>query len=186
LAARLRAVSAALTVLVAATALAYGVDVELVRRPDRAYEVDGRFLVDASTAVVWDVLTDYEDIPSFVKSMRSSRIRETHADGSVLLEQIAVGDMFFLTKTMRVLLEVRRGSQSLKFTDVGRDDFWIYDGSWNARRADGGGGVQVEYHLLVQPDFMAPSFFVRRAMRKGVSQLLEQVQAEMVRRNAGS
>lgn len=179
--------SALLALLIAAglfSQRAGAADVELVRRPDRAYEVDGHFNVSTSTGVVWDVITDYEGIPLFVRSMKTSRVREARSDGSLLVEQTAVGSMFFLSKTLKVLLLVRRGPESLVFTDVGRDDFWIYDGAWKVRPQADGGGVRVDYHLLAQPDFLAPSFFLSRAMRRGVSELLDQVRAEMTRRGS--
>lgn len=169
--------------LLGAATAAFGSDVEvtLMRRADKTYEVSGLFTVDASTSVVWDVLTDYERIPSFVSSMRASRVEESRRDGSMLVSQRAVGDMFFLSKTMRILLEVRRGpEQRLRFTDVGHQDFRTYDGDWEVRPITVGAGVS--YHLLVEPSFAAPSFIMIRAMKKGAGKLLEQVRAEIIRR----
>ncbi|MBI3289346.1 MAG: SRPBCC family protein [Elusimicrobia bacterium] len=159
-------------------------DVALKRLPDAAYEVDGEFTVDASSAAVWGVLTDYEGIPSFVASMRSSRVRETREDGSLLVEQKAVGGMFFLTRTVTILLEVRQEPELLRFEDIGRESFWRYEGSWSTERAPE--GVRVSYHLIAQPDFVAPAVLMSRAMRRGARDLLEQVRVEIVRRsNAG-
>jgi hypothetical protein len=155
-------------------------DVSLTRRPDKSYEVSGLFPVKASTAAVWAVLTDYERIPTFVSSMRSSRVRENRGDGSLLIEQKATGEMFFLSRTMRILLEVRRSSDTLHFMDVGREDFWIYEGEWKVLESTS--GVDVSYHLLAQPDFIAPSIFMTRAMKRGVRDLLDQVRAEIIRR----
>ena len=156
------------------------VEVHLLRRPDKVYEVSGQFTVTASTMIVWGVLTDYEHIPAFVSSMRSSRVRETRDDGSLLVEQKAVGGIFFLSKTMRILLEVRRTPDKLQFTDIGREDFWIYDGDWEVRQARE--GAVVGYHLLAQPDFIAPPFLLSRAMKRGAGDLLDQVRTEIVRR----
>lgn len=164
----------------AAVARAAEPEILLTRHPDKTYEVTGLFTVDASTTVVWDVLSDYDHIPSFVSSMRSSRIRETRGDGTVLVEQKAVGDMFFLTKTMRILLEVRRTPGRIDFTDVAGGDFTRYDGDWEARRTPE--GVGVSYHLLARPDFSAPSFLMGRAMKRGARRLLDQVRAEIIRR----
>jgi uncharacterized protein YndB with AHSA1/START domain len=171
-----------LAALIATASWALGAEtnVVLTRHPDKTYEVSGLFTVDASTAAVWAVLTDYDHIPSFVPSMRSSRVRETRGDGSVLVEQVAVGGMFFLTKKMRILLEVRPNPERLRFTDVGREDFRTYDGDWEVRRLTEGSSVA--YHLLVEPSFAAPSFLMSRAMKRGARDLLDQVRAEIVRR----
>ncbi len=173
--------AAALAALVGASgALAAETEVRLTRRPDRAYEVSGLFTVDASTTAVWGVLMDYEHIPSFVASMRKSRVRETRGDGSFLVEQEAAGGVSFLSRTVRILLEVSRRGDRLQFTDVGRKDFRIYDGGWEVRRISE--GADVAYHLLAQPRFHAPAFLVSRAAKRGARDLLDQVRAEVVRR----
>lgn len=156
-------------------------EVRLKRLPRAAYEVAGGFTVDASSTAVWSVLTDYEGIPSFVSSIRTSRIRETREDGSLLVEQKAVGGMFFLSRTAAILLEVRREPGSLRFEDIGRESFWRYEGGWDAEEAPD--GVRVSYHLIAQPDFVAPSLLMSRAMKRGARELLEQVRAEIVRRS---
>jgi hypothetical protein len=178
-----RAALCLVALLAAAAGSAQEAQVQLTRRPDKTYEVSGTFTVSASTEVVWGVLTDYERIPSFVASMRSSRVRETRSDGSLLVEQKAVGDMFFLSRTMRILLEVRRGPDKILFADVGGEDFQVYHGEWDARASSA--GVSVAYHLLAQPRFRAPAFILSRAIKSGARDLLDQVRAEMLRRGSG-
>ena len=175
-----RAAIFAALICAASGALASETEITLTRHADKTYEISGLFTVDASTTVVWGVLTDYEHIPSFVSSMRSSRVREARGDGSVLVEQKAVGSMFFLSKSMRITLEVRRTPERLRFSDVGREDFLSYDGDWEVRPITVGAGVS--YHLLVEPRFLAPSFIMSRAMKRGARDLLDQVRAEIVRR----
>ncbi|MFI5345535.1 MAG: SRPBCC family protein [Elusimicrobiota bacterium] len=164
----------------ASGAAAAETEVRLTQHPDKSYEVSGLFTVDASTAIVWDVITDYDHIPSFVSSMRSSRVRETRDDGALIVEQKAVGAMFFLSKTMRILLNVRQTPERLRFTDIGHEDFAVYDGDWEVRKITVGSSVN--YHLLVAPNFLAPSFIMNRAMKAGARNLLDQVRAEMIRR----
>ena len=156
-------------------------EVRLVRLPDKAYQVQGTFEVSASSSTVWKVLTDYEGIPAFVSSMRVSRVRETRADGTVLVEQKATGGMFILTRTVTILLEIRREPQSLRFEDVGRESFWRYEGEWRTENVPN--GARVSYRLIAQPDFMAPSMVMSRAMKHGARELLDQVRAEIVRRS---
>ena len=155
--------------------------VRLERLPDAAYEVHGDFTVEATTATVWNVLTDYEGIPEFVSSMRSSLIRETREDGSLLVEQKSVVGMFFLKRTVTILLEVHREPASLRFEDIGRESFWRYEGGWEAEET--ARGVRVSYHLIAQPDFVAPSMLMSRAMKRGARDMLGQVRSEMVRRS---
>ncbi len=174
--------AAMLAVLTGAASGAFASETRVSLRllPDKTYEVSGDFIVDASTATIWGVLTDYNHIPAFVSSMRSSRVRQDRGDGSLLVEQKAVGDMFFFSKTMRILLEVRRRPDELRFTDVGGQDFRVYDGTWEARPTSD--GVGVSYRLRVEPNFLAPAFILSRAVKRGARNLLDQVRAEILRR----
>jgi hypothetical protein len=175
--------AAALLLALAAPCAAEQARVSLSRLPGKAYELHGEFDVPASSGTVWGVLTDYEGIPGFVASMRSSRVRETRADGSILVEQKASGGLFFLKRTVTILLEVRRGGETLEFEDVGRESFWRYEGAWSAR--PGTEGTKVSYRLLAQPDFVAPPLLMDRAMRRGARDLLDAVRAEILRREGG-
>jgi len=164
----------------ASGAHAMGVRVSVDRRDDGLFAIDGRFVVPASSYIAWAVLTDYSKIPTFVSSMKASRVVESRPDGSVVVEQTAVGRMFLVSKRLHVKLAVRRDGDLLDFDDVGRADFWIYSGSWSV--LPGPDGCEVRYRLLAQPDFPAPGFLLRGAMRRSASDLLEQVRAEIQRR----
>lgn len=166
----------------APAARADAVDVRLRRNPDKTYEVRGQFGVRASTGAVWGVLADYEGIPSFVSSMRSSRVLEARADGKVLVAQEAVGGFIFVSKTLRVLLEVRRGPDTMDFVDVGREDFRSYSGNWETQATPD--GTLVSYRLLADPRFPAPGFVMKGVMRRGALNLLEQVRGEIIRRES--
>ena len=174
------ALALAASIAGAGGARAQDAEVRLTRGPDKAYEVTGLFTVAASTAAVWDVLADYERIPSFVSSMRSSRVRETRSDGALLVEQEAIGDAYFLSRTVRLLLEVRRSPAVMLFADVGLKDFSAYSGSWAAEATPM--GARVTYRLRARPRFRAPSFILRGAMKRGARKLLDQVRAEILRR----
>lgn len=111
----------------------------------------------------------------------ASRVLESRADGSKLVEQKAVGGMFFLTRTVTILLEVRRGEAGLRLEDVGREDFWRYEGSWTTEET--AGGTRVSYHLVAQPDFPAPSLIMSRVMKRGAGKLLDEIRVEILKRS---
>ena len=176
--------AAVLIALACGAPRSYGQDISvaLSQQRDKAYEVEGRFVVEASTAVVWEVLTDYDRIDRFVPSMKRSKVAGATEDGGLVVEQEAVGGAFVFTKRVRVRLEVRRDAGRLDFKDVGREHFWDYSGSWSTAAAPG--GTEVVYKLTMIPDFLIPSFMLRSGMRKGARELLTQVRAEMLRRQA--
>ncbi|MDE2491211.1 MAG: SRPBCC family protein [Elusimicrobia bacterium] len=161
-------------------AFASGVDVRLRQEASRTYEIEGAFTVKAPSSVVWDVLTDYERIPDFVKSMRASRVLDGRRDGPALVEQEAVGGIFFVSRSVRVLLQVTRAPGRLDFRDVDGGDFRTYSGSW--RTSPVPNGTRVSYRLVAAPRFFAPSFLLKPGMRDAARGLLSQVRAEIVRR----
>src|SRR5436309_11612523 len=58
-----------------------------------ACRVSGGFMAPVSIEVAWDVLTDYDHIDRFVRSMISSHA-ERRPDGSVSVRQVAIGGVF--------------------------------------------------------------------------------------------
>ena len=155
--------------------------VEITRAADKSFDVRGSFTVPASTAAVWGVLTDYDRIGGFVSSMKRSKVVASRVDGVTVVEQEAVGGALIFSRTVKVLLEIRREPERLVFVDVGREDFWDYRGSWDVRPAPGG-ATEVIYRLNAMPDFFVPAFMMKSGMRKGAGQLLDQVRDEIVRR----
>ncbi|UPT75277.1 MAG: SRPBCC family protein [Elusimicrobiota bacterium] len=133
---------------------AFAARVEISRAPDKSYEVEGSFTVKASSSAVWAVLTDYDRIGGFVKSMKTSRVVASRIDGTTVVEQEAVGGVLIFSRKVKVLLEIRREPGRLTFIDVGREDFWDYSGSWSV--TEGEEGAQVVYRLSALPDFIVP------------------------------
>ncbi len=154
--------------------------VKITRAPDKSYEVEGSFTVNASSTAVWAVLTDYDHIGGFVKAMRRSRTVASRVDGAVIVEQEAVGGVLIFSRAVRLVLEIRREPGRLTFVDVGRENFWDYSGSWTV--IAGPQGCEVVYRLSALPDFTVPSFLMRSGMKKGARDLLEQIRAEIVKR----
>lgn len=177
---RIAAAFLALLLLPVRAPAAGGIDVRLRRNDDKTYEVHGMFEVAASSPVVWSVLADYEGIPGFVYSMKRSAVRERRPDGTVVLDQEAVGGLFLLSRKVRIVLEVRRAPERMDFLDVGGEDFLSYAGSWQTQAS--GTGTLVSYDLRADPRFPAPGFVMKGVMRRGALNLLEQVRDEIVRR----
>ena len=54
--------------------------------------------IPASSKVIWAVLTDYDNLETFVPDMIQSRILERGEEGLIRLEQISVNRFLFLKK----------------------------------------------------------------------------------------
>ena len=143
--------------------------------------VRGTFVAPVPGSVAWAVLTDYDHIGEFVRSVRSSRV-ERREGGKVLLRQTAVGGVFVFHRRVEVLLELRETPQRrIAFRDVLGKDFKSYAGEWLIT-ADPAGS-RVEYRLAAEPRSL-PRSFCRGALRNMARDLLEQVRVEMLRRAA--
>ncbi len=149
---------------------------------DRSYEMAGSFEVEADPAVAWCVLTGYEQLTRFVGNLKRSRVEKDLGPHHFLLEQEFEGGFLFITKRVRVLLDVHETEdRSIDFTDIDGKDFKFYQGSWNLSPG-AEKGLNITYRLKAEQNFDAP--FAGDYTRGGVKDLLEAVRREILRRQA--
>jgi hypothetical protein len=164
----------------AASAQAENVTMHLQDLGHGAYALEGHMAVDATPYEAWKVLTDYENISRFVSSLRKSAIKDSTPD-RLLLEQEALGKALFITRRIRVLLQVSEMPyHTVNFEDVAHKDFEYYKGSWEIRGT--AGGLDVVYTLNCKRRFVVPNFVARDALKKSAEGLLAEVRAEILRR----
>lgn len=149
--------------------------------------IEARFRIDASSAAVWEVLTDYENLPRFVSSLKSSR-RDPSAAPAVVVEQEGSARFLFVKRAMSVrLLIEERPMERISFRDVSGRDFLSYAGHWHieAPLAAAAGPVTLRYELEAQPRAGAPQLVKKSVLKRTVRSLLEQVRAEIGKRQRG-
>ena len=168
-------------VLVAVPVLASDVSVT-VKHHDEIYEVSGRFTTTAPAQVAWDVLSDYENIPRFVNSMKESQVLSRDS-ARVRLRQVATVGVFPARKTSRLLLVVEeQAPRRIKFHDTLGRDFQHYEGAWEV--VTDSAQTAVTYTLDARPRSPLIHVFGRSMMSHAAQDLLKQVHAEMERRAA--
>jgi hypothetical protein len=165
----------------------------LVPSPARAEEVavsvditrddcgaSGSFVVPVPAGIAWEVLTDYDGIGRYVKSMHSSRM-ERGDDGRKLVRQDAVASAFLVHRHMHVLLEIEEDpGNRIAFHDILREDFRSYVGQWRLSRVSD--GTRVEYEVVAVPRSAIARAVCPGTLRNTAHELLEQVGSEMMRR----
>ncbi|HVP71713.1 MAG TPA: SRPBCC family protein [Gemmatimonadaceae bacterium] len=175
------ALGALLAALLIAPAHAGGAVSVTVEDGEGSYHVKGAFKVPVPASVAWDVLTDYDHIGQFVKSVRASEA-DRQGVGWLLLRQDARGGFFPFQRTVHVRLDVREEADSLiRFRDVLAKDFHHYEGQWLIRV--GWDETEVSYALDARPTAAMPHGFGCTLMGHEAKDLLEQVRAEMIRRS---
>jgi len=146
------------------------------------YLVEGRFWTPADAPTVWSTLSDYDHLPSFVLSLKTSKVQERSSD-SLLIDQVADGRaLLFFHRRIHVRLQVHEHPfDEIVFEDISHRDFVSYSGSWHILAA-AGGGSWVDYRLQAKPNFFAPGPIARQSFQKMAKELLMSVESEIVRR----
>ena len=173
-------VTCVLLMCVATATSASDVSVSVQHR-DGVYEVRGRFVTPARLATVWEVLTDYEGIPSFVEAVKHSDI-EQRAGARVRVRQSAAVGVFPVRKRARVTLDVmERHPNRIEFRDLLGQDFRLYTGAWSL--SGDSSRTVVDYALDTTPRSAAPHWLGKSMMSHSAQDLLKQVRDEIDRRS---
>jgi ribosome-associated toxin RatA of RatAB toxin-antitoxin module len=165
----------------ASTAVLLAVSATVAPSPEGLH-VEAGFHVAAPRTVVWAVLTDYENIPRFVSSMRQSRI-VARDSAHLVLQQEAVGRLMFFRRRLHTTLWVEEVPMSiLRFEDVLHEDFDVYRGEWRITESDS--ETHVSYQVTARPITPIPQFAVRPMFQRAVQQLLTEIEKEIEHRAA--
>lgn len=144
------------------------------------YRIHGDFLTSAPRTVIWSVLTDYDNLERFVSSMRSSHVKR-HTRDSLVVEQVAVSRVLFITRTIRLVLDVREEPMAvIRFTDTSHRDVRTYGGEWELHEAPG--GIRVDYNVRMSGVPGGPSYLVQRGVRGISRKLLREIRDEIGKR----
>lgn len=147
------------------------------------YKVEGSFLVDADSKTAWEVLTNYEQIPNFVHSMKISKVEHRDTNDLVLLQEGEGGFLFF-SKRIHLLMDVHEQPQTstIIFSDVSHQDFSVYQGTWRITPSTIGHGLEVIYTLDADQNFSAPAFIASDVVKGNVQDLLQSLKREIALR----
>jgi len=128
---------------------------------------------------MWQVLTDYENLPKIVPGMLESRLLGQQ-DGEVLLRQAArVADAVDLSA--EVTLAVREEPPDRILFRCVSGDLKRMDGMWRLNNSTGN-GMLVVYEVVVQPTVWVPCWIVKRRLHEEGPKQLHALVSEAERR----
>lgn len=130
--------------------------------------------------VLWQVLTDYERLETFIPNLVSSRL--VYKDGkTVRLQQVGSQQLLGLRFSAQVLLELTefRPEGLLQFRML-KGDFRRFEGSWRVRSLPDGSSLL--YELTVQGCLGMPIGLIEERLRDDLSSNLSAVEREGLRR----
>jgi hypothetical protein len=143
------------------------------------YSISARLWIPAPPATVWTVLTDYDHVAAFTHDIQMSRLVERQGDVCIV-EQRGRG---VLGIPLRVWLRVvERPLAEIQFEALD-GDFRVYRGAFRLEARDE--GTEVTYTLESQGKFWIPPSIGRPLIRGRVRRILQDIGAEVLRRQAG-
>jgi ribosome-associated toxin RatA of RatAB toxin-antitoxin module len=170
-----------LAAMIAAAPVTAREDHHISVREDRgSYHVDATFEVPQTAALVYAVLTDYEQVPKFMPDVKSSIVRERTPE-RILLEQEAVAKLMFFSKRVHLLLAVYETPNAIRFTDTGHKSFTAYDGVWTLTAHED--RTHIAYGLTAKPSFSVPEFVLMRLLKRDAGRMINGLKAEMAKRS---
>jgi carbon monoxide dehydrogenase subunit G len=174
-----------------AAAAAHGTQFD-VTRDGATFHVAATADLGADPGVVWDTLTDYEDLPRFVPGIRSARVLERRAEGRtqrLLVEQVGELRFLFFVQRVSVRLDVRHEPRARidaravargpgpGHAESGLDEF---EGTYELVKIPG--GVRLGYRARFAPAFPLPPLIGTLAVRQTMKRQFDALLSEIERR----
>ncbi len=144
------------------------------------YLMEGSFEVTAPRDIVWSVLTDYANHPSFVSDLKSSSIKVRNSYETMVAQE-AIGKVAMFSATVQMLLQMKETpSTQITFSDVLRKDFELFEGKWTL--SQGPRGLLINYALRCSPRAKAPGFIMGPMMQDSTRRLMVAMRSEIEKR----
>jgi ribosome-associated toxin RatA of RatAB toxin-antitoxin module len=156
------------------------IQLSLKKRDGGVYYVQAKFTTCASRRIVWAVLTDYQNLHTFISTMDKSSIRSRNGNSTIVEQQFSAR-YFIFKKTFQVRLQVTEDpDRMITFEDILKKNFDSYKGSWEI--TEDSGGTHIFYSLEFIPNFTAPESIQTSQSIHSVENLVRQVGTEIRRR----
>jgi hypothetical protein len=141
---------------------------------DNVIGASGSVFIKAAPPVVWQMLTDYNQLQKTMPKVVSSTLVGNHGS-SKIIDQSGKSGIFIFEKIVHFRLKVEEEFPShLHFTQIG-GDFRIYEGDWFLEAVNGQNepGTILIYEAKIKPDFFAPQFLVSFVQSQDLPMILK-------------
>lgn len=124
---------------------------------------------------LWQILTDYDNLASFIPNLTRSR-RLSHPDGGIRLEQVGAQSFLNVKFCARVVLDtVETFPQQICFAMV-EGDFRQFEGQWTLEPLAGPTPrTRLGYDLLICPPLAMPAGLIERHIRHDLTRNLHAI-----------
>ncbi len=167
-----------------------------VRRKGRTFEAHATCGVEASAAVVWNTITDYAALPTFMPGIRTCRVVERADEGRdgerLLVEQQGEFRFLLFAQDLKVRLDIEHRGQRMAHARALSFDLGvlkgraleIFEGRYELQRGSARGRVNLYYSALIVARLPPPPGIGSVAIRQNLEAQLRAVVRESERRAA--
>jgi len=167
-----------------------------VKRNGRTFEAESVCRVQATSATVWETITDYPNLPRFMPGIRSCRVVER--SGTVgRVERLQVeqeGEFRFLlvTQSLKVKLDIEHRARRVAHARAMSFDLGVlkdraleaFEGRYELEPVAARGPVQLRYTSIMVSRYPPPPGIGTMAVRRNLEAQLRAVVGECERRAA--
>lgn len=168
-----------------------------VRRNGRTFEADAQCRIDADAGVVWETITDYAALPTYMPGIRACRVIERARDGRdgerLRVEQQGEFRFLLFAQDLKVQLDIEHRGRRVAVARALSFDLGVlkgraietFEGRYELERAAARGPVVLRYSALIVSRLPPPPAVGSVAVRHNLETQLRAVVQESERRAAG-
>lgn len=155
-------------------------DIRVERKQDSIH-IEASLHVAAHHHVAWQVLTDYDNLASFVPGLQTSRI-VSGAGEPLLLRQTGQSGFLWFSMPLEVVVRIREMPLIAIFFDTVSGNLKSKSGEWRFEQRDD--ATLLSYRVHVVPGFWVPPLIGAAVIGQDVRNMLTGVTQEIQRRTA--
>jgi ribosome-associated toxin RatA of RatAB toxin-antitoxin module len=151
----------------------FELNVERVDGPegDKVYQITSSGTVEATPAVVWRILTDYNHLADYLPNLTSTRVVSRNGDRAIV-EQLGTARFLFFSRTIRLLVQVNERAPDRIDIGLIEGDMKVYRASWELSPMAGATGTRVVYTATIVPKFDVPGIVGTSVVKNDIARMM--------------
>jgi hypothetical protein len=167
-----------------------------VRRKGRTFEADAHCRIDADASVVWETITDYAALPTYMPGIRACRVIERTREGRdgerLRVEQHGEFRFLLFAQDLKVQLDIEHRGRRVAHARALSFDLGVlkgraietFEGRYELEQGAARGPVILRYTALIVSRLPPPPAIGSAAVRQNLETQLRAVVRESERRAA--
>jgi ribosome-associated toxin RatA of RatAB toxin-antitoxin module len=151
-------------------------------REGRAVRVHAHAIVHASREVIWQTLTDYENLPRFIPGMDKSQVLRRDGNGT-LVEQVGRTSFLFFTYPMHVVVRAEEDHPRMLRIRLVSGNLKQLESVYRIETIEGGDQqFLLRWTAVLEADLPVPLFVAVRLVRMDAQEQFSGILGEIERR----